>query len=181
MLVKKILLYISAFIPLYALLLTKIAIELINNNIKFNILNTLMMLFLCIFAILGVIGVVLNIKIKPKTHITITSAVNITEKHFLGYFSLFVLFALTFQIELICMAVVFILILIMIGVVYIKNNLFYINPLLNIIGFSFYSITYKTKNSNEIKNAIVMSYGKLNNNTKVFANITDYNFNIVKR
>lgn len=139
-----------------------------------------MIILLSVFAIFGTIGIFINIKNNKKVQIHIINTTNITEKHFLGYFSLFVLFALTFQIELVCMAVVFLLILVMIGIVYIKNNLFYINPLLNIIGYSFYSVTYTVENSNKKENAIVMCYGKLINNEKVVASITDYNFNIVK-
>ena len=34
----------------------------------------------------------------------------------------------------------FVVITIFIGIVYIRNNIFYINPMLNILGYSFYDI-----------------------------------------
>ena len=41
------------------------------------------------------------------------------------------------------MALVYVLILIMLSVVYLKNDFYYINPFLNIIGFSTFEVTYK--------------------------------------
>ncbi|MBO7527397.1 MAG: hypothetical protein J6T74_05805 [Clostridia bacterium] len=65
---------------------------------------------------------------------------NTTDQHFLGYFSLFVLFAVTFEIEMYSMAIIFFLVLIFIGVVYIKNDMYYINPLLSLLGYSLYQV-----------------------------------------
>jgi len=178
---KKILLYLSAFAPLYFLLLTKIVIELINKNLHINTLNTIMLSLLCTLIGLGTLGVFFAFSGAKTTKINIISCKNITEKHFLGYFSLFVLFALTFEIQYVAMAVVFVMILIMVGVVYIKNNLFYINPLLNIVGFSFYQVEYNTSSSQKTEQAIFISFGKLKPNKNCKATITSYNFNILKK
>ena len=178
---KKILLYISAFVPLYVLLLTKIVIQLINKNLHINILNTIMISLLCVLIGLGTLGVFFAFSGTKTTKIRIISCKNITEKHFLGYFSLFVLFALTFEIEYIAMAVVFVLILIMVGVVYVKNNLFYINPLLNIVGFSFYQLEFKRMFSETPEQAIFISYGKILPNSTCRATISPINFNIIKQ
>lgn len=43
------------------------------------------------------------------------------------------------------MFIVFMLIIILIGIVYIKNDLYYINPFLNILGYNFYDVTYTIK------------------------------------
>ena len=59
------------------------------------------------------------------------------------------------------MKMAFILILILIGIVYIKNNLYYINPFLNILGYNFYDITYKNKNSNEVQHSKIFYKGNL--------------------
>ena len=141
---QKVFLYLSAFIPLYSLIIIKELIDIINHNLSFNVLNTLTLILLTILIILGSFGVIKeskcgNYKIEK---INITKKTSITEQHFLGYFSLFVLFALTFELEKISMFVIFLLIIILIGIVYIKNNLFYINPLLNILGYNFYDIEY---------------------------------------
>ena len=44
--------------------------------------------------------------------------------------------------QAIVLSVFLVVILYFIGVVYVKNNIFYVNPLLNIMGYSFYDIVY---------------------------------------
>lgn len=178
--VKKIVLYLSAFIPLYVLLLIKIAIQIINHNFAINVLNTITLVLLSTFTLLGIVGAVLALRGNDTITIKVKSTKNITENHFLGYFSLFVLFALTFQIELVSMAVVFLLIQIFIGIVYIHNNLFYINPFLNIIGYSFYEVEFETK-TGELKKEVMLFYGKIEQGRLYHAKITPYNFNYMKK
>lgn len=177
----KFLVYLSAFIPLYFLLFLKIVIQLLNKNLSVNVLNTLLISLLCLLTGLGILGLCLTFNNQKQTKIRVLRAENLTEKHFLGYFSLFVLFALSYEIELICMAVIFIFILLFIGIVYIRNNLFYINPLLNIIGFSFYSIDYTEENNNQVKTTTVMFFGLLVPNNEYTATLTNCNFNIVQK
>lgn len=178
--ILKFLLYLSAFIPLYVLLLIKIVVQIINHNLSLNVLNTLLISLLCVLIGLGSLGILLAFSGGTPKSIYVISSTNLTEKHFLGYFSLFVLFALSYEIELVCMAVIFVLILIFIGVVYLRNNLFYINPLLNIIGFSFYDIQYKQSDSDEVLTATVLYFGNLLPNKNYNANFTRCNFNIVR-
>ncbi len=147
----KIILFISAFVPMYILFLINLIMELINNNLTLNITNTCVLIGLIMLTLIGTIGLILIIKVgndKYKT-ITITSKKNITDQHFLNYFSLFVLLALTFDLSKICFVCVFVVILIFIGIVYIKNNIFYVNPLLNILGYSFYDISYVDEDNRE--------------------------------
>lgn len=177
---KKLLLYISAFVPLYILLIVKILVQIAFNNLHFNVLNSVTLGVLGLLVILGSVGLYLSLAKHDHTQkITVIRCNNITEQHFLGYFSLFVLFALGYQIEYVSMAVVFALILVFIGVVYIRNNLFYINPLLNLLGYSFYSVDYKLQNDDKIYTKTLIYFGKLQNNTSVTARLTDYNFNII--
>lgn len=142
---SKIILFISAFVPMYILFLINLIVELINNNLTMNITNTCVMLALIFLFLLGTIGLLCIIKFNNKKYKTIKvlSKKNITDQHFLNYFSLFVLLALTFDLSKICFVCVFVVIIIFIGIVYIKNNIFYVNPLLNILGYSFYDITYE--------------------------------------
>ncbi len=154
---------------MYVLLLFKFVIEILTNNLTKDFLNIFMVVFLLVLTICGIVGVRLVLK-KPcnkKEKITLTSVSNTTDQHFLSYFSLFVLFALTFELEKISMAIVFIAILVLVGIVYIKNNLYHINPFLNILGYSFYNITYANK-SQENATLKVFYKGKLNENSSYF-------------
>jgi len=177
---RKIFLYLSAFIPLYCLIIIKLLIEIINKNLTFNVLNTLTLCLLIILIGFGVLGLILENKNSSKIlEIKVLQKKSITQQHFLGYFSLFVLFALTFELEKISMFVIFLLIIILIGIVYIKNDLFYINPFLNILGYNFYDVKYKDKNGN-IKIDKFYFKGKLENKNYI-AKRGDINFNYIFR
>ena len=138
---------------MYFLIIVKLLVEILNHNLTFNVLNTMVLIVLTIVIVLGVVGIKSEVynKNQKSDKVVITSFKNITDQHFLGYFSLFVLFAITFDLSKVSMAVVFVLIITMIGVVYVKNKLFYINPFLNILGYNFYDITYRIEGSEQIK------------------------------
>jgi len=165
--IKNFLLFISAFIPLYILVEVNLIFDLINKNLHFNKLNTILLIFLFILISLGIFGAVITLKTKNKkpTKIKIISQNNITDQHFFGYFSIFVLFALSYDLSKVSMSIVFLLILIFIGIVYIRNELYYINPLLNLIGYSFYRVTYMEEHSDEIKETNIFYKGQIQLNT----------------
>ena len=142
---QKIGLYISSFIPLYFLIIVKELTEIINGNLSFDITNTVMLCVNFILIIIGIAGISLKYFSEYKI-VEVKEIKNITCQNFLPYFPLFVLFALAFELEFVSMAIVYILILIMVGIVYIKNEMFYVNPFLNIIGFSTFEVTYVSGN-----------------------------------
>lgn len=180
---KNILLFLSAFIPMYFLIWVKLLVEIINKNQYFNVLNTIVFVTLIVVILLGVLGLRLEIynKKQKSDKVIIVSKQNITDQHFLGYFSLFVLFAITFELSKVSMSVVFVLIIVMIGVVYVKNKLFYINPFLNILGYNFYNITYKIKGSEQIKSTHIFYRGNLVENKEYWVKIKDENFSFVDK
>lgn len=139
----KIFLYISCFIPLYFLIIVKELVEIINTNLSFDITNSIMLIFNFLLILIGIYGVVFQHKKIPYKKLQIVDYKNITCQNFLPYFPLFVLFAVAFELEFVSMALVYVFVLIMLGIVYIKNNMFYINPFLNILGYSVYEITYQ--------------------------------------
>lgn len=180
---KNIMLFLSAFIPMYFLIWVKLVMELINDNLHFNVLNTIVFVALIVVIVLGLIGLKLEIfNQKEKSQkVIIMEWNNITDRHFLGYFSLFVLFAITFDLSKVSMVVVFVLILCMIGVVYVKNKLFYINPFLNILGFNFYKISYKVENDEQILQTHIFYRGNLKENKFYWVKIKDENFSFVDK
>lgn len=176
-------LYLSAFVPLYCLILIKLVIDIINNNLTFNVLNTLIFILMLLLIFVGIFGLIWNMKFYngKVREIEIIKKQSITAEHFLGYFSLFVLFALTFELEKISMFVIFVIILILIGIVYIKNDLFYINPFLNILGYNFYDITFKFKGDDKVRKAKFFYRGFLDIKEKTYiTNLSRENFNSLK-
>lgn len=168
---------------MYFLIIVKLLVEILNHNLTFNVLNTMVLIVLTIVIVLGVVGIKSEVynKNQKSDKVVITSFKNITDQHFLGYFSLFVLFAITFDLSKVSMAVVFVLIITMIGVVYVKNKLFYINPFLNILGYNFYDITYRIEGSEQIKSTRIFYKGKLTENKEYWVKIKDENFSFVDK
>ena len=151
--IKNILLFLSAFVPMYFLIFVKLVVEIINDNLHFNVLNTLNFVTLLLLIGLGIVGLVWNIKYSSKKSIKIevVSRKNITDQHFLGYFSLFVFFAIPLDLSYVSAYCVYVLVLVMIGIVYISNSLYYINPLLNLLGYKFFDVEFKFFGQSELK------------------------------
>lgn len=182
--VKNLLLYISAFIPMYILILVKLVVDMLNKNLSLNILNSINLITLIVLIILGVIGLYWNIHLNKDVplEIVILKKQNITDQHFLGYFSLFVFFAIPLDLNYISGYCVYILILIMIGIVYINNALYYINPFLNLLGYNFYDITYQEHGSTEQKKAKIFYKGNLQIENKTYwVKLKNTNFSFVDK
>ena len=179
---NNILLYLSAFIPMYVLVFVKQSIDMIIGVSKANAHNIMVLCFLTILVVLGIVGLKkeLSNKTQKSKKIKIICKKNTTDEHFLGYFSLFVLFAISFNLTRVSMFVIFVLILLMIGVVYVKNKLFYINPLLNILGYNFYDINYLDESGEEQTTKIFFK-GDLLLNKDYYVKIKDENFSFVSK
>ena len=178
---KNILLYLSAFIPMYLLIIFKQCMEMIMGNIKTNLLNFIVLGVLVVIVFLGLLGLRLEgfSRTGESKEVLLIQKTNTTDQHFLGYFSLFVLFAITFDLSKISMIIVFVLILIMIGLVYVKNKLFYINPFLNILGYNFYDITYQEHGSKKQQSIKIFFKGDLLLNKQYKLKIKDENFSFL--
>ena len=150
------------------------------GNIKLNVLNFFVLGLLVVIVFLGLLGLKLEIYNRKGQEIVVKviNKTNTTDEHFLGYFSLFVLFAITFDLSKVSMLIVFILIVVMIGIVYVKNKLFYINPFLNILGYNFYDITYIDKGEKTIK---IFFKGDLILGQKYTLKIKDENFSFLTK
>lgn len=168
---KRIGLFLSSFAPLFFLLIIKEVIEIINQNWSLNFLNSSLISILFFSLCYGLISfyiIIKEINTISDQEIIIKNKTNITDDHFLGYFSLFVLFAISFEIEMYSMACVFFIVLALIGIVYVKNDMYYINPLINILGFSFYDIEYTCANSPRVYKKRVFYKGQLCVDEKYF-------------
>ena len=167
--IKNLLLYISAFVPMYLLILVKLIVEIINNNLTFNVLNTINITTLILLIVFGIIGLLWNVKYSTfrELNVIIISKKNITDQHFLGYFSLFVFFALPLDLSLVSAYCVYVLVIIMIGIVYINNSLYYINPFLNILGYNFYDVEYRLINDDKIMKTKLFCKGSMIDDKKM--------------
>ena len=179
---KKIVLFISAFVPMYILFLINLVVELINGNLTFNITNSCVLVALIVMILIGIVGllVIINYKNKAYDKIVVLEKKNLTDQHFLNYFSLFVLLALTFDLSKICFVCVFVVLQIFIGIVYIKNNIFYVNPLLNILGYSFYDIVYENDSGEKMQQRIFYKGELDTGNSKYKLYVSNRNLNFLQ-
>ena len=81
---KNLFLYLSAFVPMYILILIKLIIELISKSLVFNMLYILYLITLLILIGSGVFGLISNIYFSHMSskEIVILKKKNITDKHF---------------------------------------------------------------------------------------------------
>ncbi len=148
---------------MYFLVFVKLIVEIINQNLTFNILNTLNLITLLLLIGFGIFGLVWNVNFSSDKEICvqIISAKNITDQHFFGYFSLFVFFAIPLDLSRVSAYCVYVFVLVMIGIVYINNSLYYINPLLNLLGFNFYDVQYLQEGNSSPQNVKLFYRGNL--------------------
>lgn len=182
--IKDIFLYFSAFVPMYFLILVKFLFGLLSETIDLNTLSIIILSVYSFLVVSGVLGLCWNTiwNRDGSQKIKIIFQKNITDQHFLGYFSLFVLFALTFELTKLSMFVVSLVIIVFIGIVYINNKMFYINPFLNLIGFNFYEIKYKKFGGQKEFTAKMFYRGTLSiDNKPCFVKLENINFSFVDK
>lgn len=170
---QKIALAISCFIPLYIVMMLKNAIvfsELLAENgfVGMCIYNLIVIIIWIALSVFGIAGLVnfsksfLKLYSRSKETIVIDSAKNLTGESFFTYFSFFVL--TFFAVDPSSWKDLIILFFLMFTIIfiYIKNDLFFMNPVLNIIGYKSFILQYqKLINGESIRNEIKV-YSKLN-------------------
>lgn len=156
--VKKIFLFLSSYIPLYILLVGKEIVKRIEvfistgksfkikNIICFNSFGDWTITILALISIiLSIILAVLLIRSKnsAKEDYLIVEIENETDRYFFNYFAVYFLPCIGLSIGSITDVFVLVVIMIIIGIVYISNNLIYINPILVFGGFKVYTASVK--------------------------------------
>lgn len=162
---KKLMFFLIAFNPMYLILITMsiIQIETSENPKRNGFFIGFVIALSVVFLLTLIVAMIYVFKSSKKTteKIEILSAKNVTDDFFLEYFSLFGLLALSFDISNPYTLIVLGLIMAMVGVVYIRNNLYYINPLFNLLGYKFMNITYKTIEGNTKREANIFTRRQL--------------------
>lgn len=118
-------------------------------------------------------------KAAPDLPITITEIKNMNF-HTLSFLITYVIpllcFDLDFNLDKERHLLMFFLVLLLIGIIYIRTNIFYTNPTLAIFGFRIYEIT-----TSDNKQMIAISKGSLQVNDNIFPKLIDENIYFVKK
>lgn len=188
---RKLVMYFSAFLPMFSIMWTKEILLIFRNilekpceyswsSIYSNpyLIGEIIVIFL--------VGLILYCLLKRDQRIsvytiTLKSVKNRSAEYYLSYYSLFILaligFSLTDPIDLI----ILLLLLIVLGIVYIKNNLFFMNPTVNIFQSYIYEIEYETGQTNTIISKLIISPVKLYEGNIIDIDVSEFEFTFFRR
>lgn len=186
---RKLIMYVSAFLPMFLIMWIKEVMLGIRNVMekpwKYSwdsvYLNPYLigeLLFLIIMSLLIVSLLKRNKKTAVYT-VSLKTVKNRSAEYYLAYYSLFILalieFSLTDPIDLVVLA----LLLFVLGVVYIKNDLFFMNPTINIFQSYIYEVEYETGQVAITK--LIISPVKLSEGNVVDFDISEFEFTFLRR
>ena len=158
---KKLMNFLVAFNPMYLILIIKSSIQIeTDENLTWNKFSHWFVFSLIIlFFVTLIFGLCFVYGPSKKTtkKIELLEVKNLTGNYFLEYFSLFGLLALSFDISNPFQLIVLAVIMLLIAIVYITNNLYYINPLYNLLGYKFMTVKYKCQNGQKIYEANIFT------------------------
>lgn len=186
---RKLVMYISAFLPMLLIMWIKEVLLGVRNVLEKPWKYTWDSIYLNPYLIAEIAFIILIgcaifwlLKRNKKTGvytITLKTVKNRSAEYYLAYYSLFILalieFSLTDPIDL----VVLLLLLIVLGVVYIKNDLFFMNPTINIFQSYIYEVEYDTSKATITK--LIISPKKLSEGNVVDIDISEFEFTFLRR
>lgn len=186
---RKLIMYISAFLPMFLIMWLKEIMLGIRNVVekpwKYSwdsiYLNPYLIGELVFLAIISIFFVGL-LKRNKKTGVYtvfLKTVKNRSAEYYLAYYSLFILalieFSLTDPIDLVVLA----LLLLVLGIVYIKNDLFFMNPTINIFQSYIYEVEYETNQATVTK--LIISPVKLSEGNIIDIDISEFEFTFLRR
>ena len=160
---NKLLLFISSYIPLYLLLIGKNILERITDkgnfinvmdkvkNMKlFDEINDYAIIIMALMSILSFIYLKRKItKTTGRKQYMVKKVVNETSNYYFNYISIYLLSSLGLSLNSIVDFFVFIFLMIIVGYIYISNNMVYMNPVLNFMGYKIYDCELGSYNTND--------------------------------
>ena len=186
---RKLVMYLSAFLPMFLIMWIKEILLGVRNvldkpwkysweSIYFN--PYLIGEFIVIFLVGTALYFLLKRNQRTSVYtITLKTVKNRSAEYYLAYYSLFILalieFSLTDPVDL----VVLVLLLIVLGIVYIKNDLFFMNPTINIFQSYIYEIEYMTNQT--IISKLIISPVKLSEGNIIDIDVSEFEFTFFRR
>lgn len=183
---KKIIMYLSAFLPMFWLILIKdyatILKDAIAGEVPYSdLLSVQLFIVLGIVILITVITVILISGNKNLSNdlVVATKVTNRTAEYYLGYFSLFILelfaFSFTDLVDIIVMSIL----LLLLGIVYVKNGLFFINPTMNIFRSFIFEVEFS--DGNNIRTKILICKEKIKQGDSLKIDISNYGFTLAQK
>lgn len=160
---------ISLWILMFMLIVLKIDVSMVSRKIEWNMLkefictNVFSLLCICIILI-GLMGYAYfkdYLKNAKRLPVEIEKCESVNYEN-LSFLATYVIPLVCFPMETDREIIVLFAVIVIIGCIFVKTNLYYTNPSLVLMGFNVYSV--KCKNDGAFKSGIVIVKGKLNAN-----------------
>ena len=168
----KIKLYFLSITPLFLILLIQtlqFKLELKPNTIPLISITMLLIGIICYYSFKN------ELKGNTNNPVTITSIENIDYEH-ITFLVTYIIPFIGFDYSSIRSIIIIFLLLVFIGAIFVKTNIFFANPVLAVFGFHIYKVEITGR-----KDLVFISKDKLNINDKVFTNDLHDNVFYVKK
>ena len=186
---RKLLMYISAFLPMFLIMWIKEILLGIKNVIDYPEKFTWKSIYLNPYLVSEIIFIIfvalaLNFLLKRNQRTSIytvklQTVKNRSAEYYLAYYSLFVLALIEFSLTELIDLIVLSLLIIVLGVVYIKNDLFFMNPTINIFQSYIYEVEYEENGTAITK--LIISPIKLFEGNLIDIDVSEFEFTFFRR
>ncbi len=183
---KKVIMYLSAFLPMFWLILIKDYATILKNAISgeglyTDLLSVQLFIVVGLVVLITICTIFLISKNKELSTdlVVVTSVTNRTAEYYLGYFSLFILELFAFSFTDVVDIIVMVVLLILLGIVYIKNGLFFINPTMNIYRSYIFEAEYN--DGKAIRSKILICKEKIKVGDKLKVYVSNYAFTLASK
>ncbi len=181
---RKFIMYLSAFLPIFVVLWFKAVFEGVRKVLEAPheyiwssvYLNPYLIVELICFLSIGLclsIFIHRNQNAAVRT-VKLKSVKNRSAEYYLSYYSVFILALAEFSITNPIDIAVLVLLLIFLGIVYIRNGLFYMNPTINIFLSYIYEVEYDEYSSTSSK--LIISSERLSNDDVIEMYASEFDF-----
>lgn len=168
---RKIVLFISSYIPLYILMVLKNILERCTNkgrflNLGYKIKNIALFDEINDWAIvvLSVLTIFSLLYLKNKIRNTygevyykINKVSDETSNNYFNYISVYLLSCLGLSLNNIVDVFIFVFLMILVGYIYITNDMIYLNPTLNMMKYNVYSVELVAEATDTVVSSIVIA------------------------
>jgi hypothetical protein len=182
--------YFSAFLPMLIVMWVKEVIILVIQSVEklqcsehlvwrmfINVYLLIELGIICFVAFSLCFLLCGNTKASTKM-IKVIKVVNQVTNYYLGYYSLFVLALIGFSLVSVADIVSLCLLMIILGIVYIKNGMYYMNPTVNLMRSFIYEIEYTEGNKTISK--IIIAKEKIYTDDIIIVYNSEFEFTLMK-
>lgn len=193
---RKIMLFISSYIPLYILMILKNIFERItrggkfvnirtkmNNCILFDEINDYAIIIITLICIVSFLYLKRKIKVTVgEKYYVVLSVKDETSNNYFNYISVYLLSCLGLSLNNIVDVFILVFLMGIVGFIYISNNMTYMNPTLNMMGYKvFNAVLYSMSTHEEIDSIIVAKSNVSIEKEKTIIGTGKYGFIVVNK